>query len=220
MDVNYLGIDRVMKRGTGEVLEERDGAILVKDLVSGAYLLSCSDKELGTSLLDRYADKCGLMMTTDCDLGISFYERYGFSEKLECFQFAYYGEAPSTDDTLFVRCADAGDLPMLTETYHLISPAELRLVVERGSLLLGYRDGRPVGFIGEHLEGSMGLLFVFPEFRRRGFAAELEKIYIGKTIERGFIPFGQVEKDNAASLRLQEKLGMTRSDSLICWMWK
>ena len=32
--------------------------------------------------------------------------------------------------------------------------------------------------------------------------------------------YAQVEKRNPASLSLQEKLGMTRSDGLIVWMWK
>ena len=102
----------------------------------------------------------------------------------------------------------------------MISPEELARVVGRGSILLGYHGDRLVGFIGEHLEGSMGLLYVFPEFRRRGFAAALQRRLIARTMERGFVPFGQVERDNLASLRLQEKFGMTRSERLIVWMWK
>ena len=66
----------------------------------------------------------------------------------------------------------------------------------------------------------MGILHVFPEYRRRGFGAALQRHLMAKTMERGFVPFGQVDKDNRASLRLQEKLGMTRSDDLIVWMWK
>ena len=43
---------------------------------------------------------------------------------------------------------------------------------------------------------------------------------IARTLKEGFIPFGQVEKGNHASLALQKKIGMTVSDNLICWMWK
>ena len=85
---------------------------------------------------------------------------------------------------------------------------------------MGYDKDHLVGFIGEHLEGSMGMLYIFPEYRRKGFASALEKIYISKTIEKGFIPFGQVEKSNRESLNLQKKIGMTQSDKIICWMWK
>ena len=86
--------------------------------------------------------------------------------------------------------------------------------------MLGYDQEHLVGFIGEHLEGSMGILYVFPEYRRRGFGTALERCLIARTLEKGLIPFGQVEKDNRNSLRLQEKLGMTCSDDLIVWMWK
>ena len=63
-------------------------------------------------------------------------------------------------------------------------------------------------------------MYVFPEFRRRGYASVLEKRYIAETMRKGFIPFGQVEIHNAASLKLQEKIGMTQSENTICWMWK
>ena len=86
--------------------------------------------------------------------------------------------------------------------------------------MLGYEGDHPVGFIGEHLEGSMGILYVFPAYRHKGYGAALQKQMIASTMDRGFVPFGQVEKSNLASLRLQEKLGMTRSDNLIVWMWR
>ena len=66
----------------------------------------------------------------------------------------------------------------------------------------------------------MGLLYVFPKFRRKGYAVALEKSMIVKTLSEGYIPFGQVEKNNHASVLLQEKIGMTISNRLICWMWK
>ncbi len=127
---------------------------------------------------------------------------------------------PLTDSELFIREANKKDFQVLSENYHLISPDELAAVMQRNTLFMGYYEERLVGFIGEHLEGGMGLLYVFPEYRRRGFAAKLQNYLIAKTIDRGFVPFGQVEKHNQSSLALQEKLGMTCSDDLIIWMWK
>ena len=116
--------------------------------------------------------------------------------------------------------AEEHDLAMLVRNYKLISPEELESAVRRKSILLGYDQGHLIGFIGEHLEGGMGLLYIFPEFRRRGYGTALEKHLIAKTLEEGYIPFGQVEKDNQNSLCLQNKIGMTRSDHLIVWMWR
>ena len=219
--MDYIGLDRVLKRGSGVIIAEQDDALLIRDRVSGAYLLACTDAAIGIPLLDRsIGSERALLMVSDHSLGKAAFERYGFSEKLECYQVAYYGEKPVADDGLTIRTADMRDLAMLIENYQLISSEELEKVVGREGILLGYDRGRLIGFIGEHLEGSMGMLYVFPEYRRRGFGTALQKQLIKRTMEKGFVPFGQVEKDNHASLILQKKLGMTQSDNLIVWMWK
>ena len=219
--IEYLGLARVLKRGTGEIHAESDRLMLVRDSASGASMLACEDPEAGLALLDRFAGRdCKLLMISDCGLGKAAFERYGFSEKIECFQLAYYGEEPADDTGLTVRPAGESDLPMLIENYDLVSPEELAQIVRRQKMLLGYDGERLIGFMGEHLEGSMGLLYVFPEYRHKGFGAALQRHLMARTMEEGFVPFGQVEKDNLASLRLQEKLGMTQSERLIVWMWK
>ena len=220
-EIDYLSVDRVLKRGTGEVLESRGNTLFAYDRVSGAHFLRADSPAEGLDILTRHAGRdIRLLMAFDARLGQAAYDRLGCAGKLECHQVAWLGPPPVLTPRLTLRTADEGDLPLLTKTYDLISPEELARVVERRSLLLGYREGSPVGFIGEHLEGSMGLLYVFPEYRRQGYALELEKRCIIRTLDQGFIPFGQVEKSNRASLALQQKLGMTASENLIWWMWK
>jgi len=219
--INYLGLDRVLKRGSGEIIVNMDDALFIRDSISGAYLLACEDMMTGITLLDRYDGQgFDLLMVTDYALGKTAFERYGFSEKLECYQVAFYGEKPSADTELSFRTAGVRDLKMLKENYQLISPEEVEKLVRRKSIILGYYRDHLIGFIGEHLEGSMGILYVFPEYRHRGFGTALQTHLIAKTIEKGYIPFGQVEKDNKNSLNLQKKIGMKRSDNLIVWMWK
>ncbi len=219
--IDYLGLSRVLQRGSGERIASLSGAVLVRDAVSGAWLLACEDRERGAALLAQYFPPDGqLLMVSDPALGREAFRRFGFAELLECRQAAYYGAPPAPDPALALRLAEAGDLPLLIRSYELVSPEELAKIVERKRLLLGYAQGELIGFVGEHLEGSLGLLYVFPPYRRRGFGAALEKAMIARTLQEGFVPFGQAEKDNRASLALQEKLGMTVSEHLICWMWK
>ena len=219
--IDYLGIDRILKRKSGEILENMENALLVRDNISNAYFFACDDIETGIALLDKHInDECNLLIVTNFKLGQVAFKKYGFSGKLECYQVAYYGEKPSINSELTIKTADIQDIKMLADNYSLISLEELTEVVKRESILIGYYQGHPIGFIGEHLEGSMGILYVFPEYRHKGFGTDLELYLIAKTIEKGFIPFGQVEKDNEKSLRLQNKIGMTKSDNLITWMWK
>lgn len=219
--IDYLGLERVLRRGSGEIIAEQDDALLIRDRISNAYFLACENAESGINLLDQHITQdCDLLMVSDYITGITAFEKYGFSEKLECYQFAYFGDKPTLSTEITVRTADERDLAMLIENYQLISPEELQSIVGRKGILLGYDQDKLIGFIGEHLEGSMGILYVFPEYRHRGFGADLEKHLIAKTMEEGYIPFGQVEKENLASLSLQKKLGMTQSDHLIVWMWR
>ena len=220
-EIEYLGLDRVLKRGTGEVIVEQEDALLIRDQISGAYMLACEDAELGLQLLDHHIDEgCNLLMVSNEAIGQEAYKRFGFDEKIECYQVAYYGEKPSTDVAISVRVADEHDLSMLIENYDRISPEELEMVVKRQSILLGYSQEKLIGFIGEHLEGSMGILYVFPEHRQKGYGSALQLCQMARIMDKGYIPFGQVEKENQASLLLQKKLGMTQSDNRIVWMWR
>ena len=219
--IEYLGIDRVLQRGTGHIIEENEELLLVYDDVSGAFFLVCDDEEKTIETLVRYEDsKIRLLMLPDIGIARKVFDRFGYRERLECYQVAYCGEMPQTGADIVTREAEEGDLPFLTDTYKLISPEEMKKVVERRSLIIAYHDEEAIGFIGEHLEGSMGLLYILPKHRRKGYGEALEKAFIARTMKKGFVPFGQVEKDNTASLKLQEKLGMKRSEDLICWMWK
>ena len=94
VDIDCLGIDRVLKRGTGEIIEDRAEALLVRDTVSGAYFLACENATLGLSLLDRHAGRgINLLMVSNDAIGKTAFERYGFSDKLICYQVAYYGKS-------------------------------------------------------------------------------------------------------------------------------
>ena len=173
--------------------------------------------------------ECDLLVVTGRAPGLAVYEKCGFTGRTECYQVAYYGAEPpagripgcrDSGNGWFIRAAEKSDCALLTENYRMISPEEMEQAVERNNVWLGYDNGRPVGFIGEHLEGSMGMLYVFPEARRKGYGMALQAHLIAKTMERGDIPYGQVITDNKGSLALQERLGMKRSEDLVLWMWK
>ena len=51
--IEYLGLDRVLKRGTAEIIEEHEKALFIHDSVSDAYLLACTDPTLGAEILEK-----------------------------------------------------------------------------------------------------------------------------------------------------------------------
>ena len=76
-----------------------------------------------------------------------------------------------------------------------------------------------MGFIGRHPEGSMGLLLVLPEYRRRGYGAELESFMIEKILGEGRIPYAHIIEDNFNSLSLQRKLGCEAAEEKVYWLF-
>ena len=93
-------------------------------------------------------------------------------------------------------------------------------MLDAGVIYGAFAGGELAGFIGKHEEGSVGLLFVFPEFRRMGIAEALERNYVNRELAEGNVAYGQIFVGNTPSRQLQEKLGMDFSDKFICWCGK
>ena len=219
--IDYIGFERILKRCTGTVIEESERAQFLYDAVSEVYFLACEDYETGMDILDRHInDGCKALMVTSTEIAEEAIRKFGFEGPMDCYQFVYCDEQVDEGELITTRTATVDDLPMLLANYDLVGPEELRKVVDTGNVMLGYDGDELIGFIGEHLEGSIGMLYIFPEHRRKGYASALEKKLIQRTIDNGFIPFGHVVKDNAASIELQKKLGMKQADNIVSWLWR
>ena len=220
--IEYLPVRRVVERGTAEIIEQSEDVLFVRDKVSGVYLMACEDDELAREVMERHRG-LGITLLTTASKAAAEYavEAFGFSGISECYQYAYLGEKPETDPRLSFRIADMGDFDTINEVYHLGGPEETAKTIESGLVLMAYdQEGNPVGFIGEHPEGSLGMLFVFPEYRREGYGRSLELESFRWSLDRGFTPFGQVYTDNLPSLELQKNIGLAIADKLVYWTWK
>jgi tRNA (guanine37-N1)-methyltransferase len=74
------------------------------------------------------------------------------------------------------------------------------------------------GFIGKHAEGSIGMLTVFPEYRRKKVALALETYMLNRDIEQGMTPYGQIVETNDASFAVLERLGGCISKTPVYWL--
>lgn len=219
--VLYAGLIQIRKRGTSEILEETENGIFLLDTVSSGVMLAVENDETGRQWLRKHSDlHYTLLSVFDRELVDFFRAEYGLTEVLDCYQALYpLNTPPACGKKLQIRCAAQQDLPIIMTHYDKLSEAELKQVIVRGNLFLAFHNGDAVGFVGEHLEGSMGLLEVFPDCRRQGYGAELESFMISRMLERGLLPYCQVEADNEKSLALQRKLGMTVSREKVYWVF-
>lgn len=215
------GIDKVLKRGTAEILERDADGIFLLDTVSDAYMIASTDTDKAVQWILKHSYRDYRLFAAAGDFIADFIkERLAFQNVLKCRQMVYSGkkiELPQC--ALTTKPAFAEDLDFILAHYNILSREELLKIILRGKLILGELDGKRVGFVGEHLEGSLGILYILPEYRKRGFGAYLEKYQMNEMLKEGYIPFGQVEEGNRKSLNLQKKLGFTECSEFVYWFF-
>ena len=227
--VRYVDMTEAVRRGVGTVLHASPSAALVGIPAAGcagdfgSYLMSCADMDAARLLCGLIPAGGDFLIAAHEDFYLPLLqEHFGTDFFLEgaSFQAVYLGDGPCPmpDSALAIRQLNVDDLPEVSEHYKLEGEDYLRFLLERGRLFGGFLDGTMIGFAGFHTEGAMGLLEVFPPYRRRGFATVLERYMINRELALKHIPFGQVVTGNAPSLALQRSLGMTLSEGTLYWL--
>ncbi|SCH02613.1 GNAT family N-acetyltransferase [Romboutsia sp. 1001713B170207_170306_H8] len=225
--IKYLSKDKlsncallqVLKRNTANILKAEEDGVLLFDEVSNAYMLSAENTEKIFECL-KGLENCYLFYVTDNCFVKYLQKLYNLDEILICKQFIYEDEhIVDYDKNLDIREPSSLDMDIIKKNYDKITDEELEEINKLHNLYVGYdKSKNMVGFIGSHLEGSMGILEVFPQYRRNGYASELERFMINDFIRKGMIPFCQVEVNNEKSIRLQRKLGLKESEKVVYWL--
>ena len=208
-----------LKRGA-DILAENKGAILLCDRLSGVICLSAIDEKSAADALEARSDYDLLLLCQSLMLEYVG-KKYGLVCEHPCFQGVYTkGNPLPLKGELEIDVADDKELEKIIATYEFADPEELKKAQRRGQIFAAHADGQFCGYIGEHEEGRMGMLHVFPEFRGRGYAYELESFMINKKLSEGSTPYCHIIYDNAASLSLQKKLGLEIGAQYIFWAHK
>ena len=216
--LSSAGLLQVLRRGTGELLRAEPAGVLLRDSVSGIYLLGGIHGAEAQSWVSRRLDN--LLMIVGNEVPAAKVRADWNAEWIvECDQYVYEGTCPAAPAKLRIAEAEPAEMELIAANYDILSRTELDQVAAHRTLFAGHdAAGSLVGFAGAHLEGSMGLLKILPAYRRNGYAAELERFVIRRFMENRLIPFGQVETNNAASAALQRKLGLTKAPQRAYWI--
>ena len=214
-----LNVDMIecIRRDLCEIVFASDKAVLIAADGGGVHMLSCEDRELGFDLLRIHQPPWVVLHQMDMREGLA---EMGYRLGDACWQGAYTKTEPLEETGADMRLLDRSYAHLVSENYELADEEELTELMDKGVMLGAFVEGKLAGFMGQHPEGSQGLLFVFPEYRRLGLAEALERRYVNLDLSRGNVPFGQIFVGNTPSRRLQEKLGMEFSDKFICWCGK
>lgn len=213
---NNIHMIESLSRGLGEILFEQGEDVLIYDRKSSVCMLNAADREAAEKLA-ALAPAETKQFVTSVQTVKDYLEEQGFSLCFEtgCAQFVYTQRVPLSVQHKDIRKLTSADTDYVCRHCEHDSEEYVRERIKSGALYGAFVEEKLVGFIGIHSEGGMGMLYVDEACRRQGIAASLEAWLVNHTLERGQIPYGQVELENKNSIKLQEKLGFYRAGKLI-----
>lgn len=200
-----------IRRGIGRVVVAEKNVIFLKDGDANQTLYA-TERIAGRNVLASCVAPTVLCMLGRVALRDAQYI-LGMHHLSPCYLVVYEKSAPPAyDRALDIRPLDRSHMQAVLEGYthpEYLREGDLEGLLDAGKILGGFEKGELVGFIGEHPEGSIGMLEIFPKFRRKGWAYALEAAKIESHLRQGFVPWVEVWPDNTVSLKLQESLGFT-----------
>ena len=218
----HMNMLEVLRRGSADVRYAGPDGVLLCDRESRAHMMASASPEADRRLLDLLPPGTDLFVGHDLRYKGEAARRFGLKEEQICFQAAWLRheppELPAFDGEL--RLLERRHAPYVHAHYsHAFGGvAYIEKVIDRGMPGV-FVDGVLAGFAGFHDEGAIGLLEVLPAYRRRGLGEVLLRAAVRLALERGQYAFGQVFTDNAASLALQRRAGMTVSEDILYWLF-
>ncbi len=215
----YMGMIEPINRNTANILYASADGVLLKEQNSGAYMLAVENYEKGVELINSLS-QCKLLVLHQNYMVYYVKNKFDLNRTQYCFQAVYTSkDSIELGQNLDVKKLEVNQLEIISEQYKMLDKNDVEKLLKEGKLYGGYKAGNLVGFVGNHLEGSIGLLEVFPKYRRFGYGSYLESFMINNNLKEGFIPFVQILEDNIQSIALQKKLGLEVSKSTLIWVY-
>ncbi|HHV32980.1 GNAT family N-acetyltransferase [Caproiciproducens sp. LBM24188] len=225
--LEYLQKDRILNMDMMECIVHQEAKIvqvcadgvLLSHPAAQVYMISADSEETMRRLMSQIDHAQEVVIHQEQFLPL-VQEAFGLTEATVCHQAVYTGSTllPEPESSLTFRTLDETYLSFLCENYTRGSRDYLSERLQAGVMTGAFAGTEITAFMGMHAEGSMGLLEVLPQFRRRGIAQALEIHYLNTLLRQGRIPYGQIIVGNEASIRLHEKLGFTFSKGTVTWV--
>ncbi len=182
----HMGMLEPIRRGHADIIYADRNAVLLRETKSSALMLSSSNPEIARVIVDS-VEKPELFVAHQDYCVTILQAKFGYVECYDCIQAVYTkSDLLPESDKVIIRSLDEKYLPEIREHYHLADdPQYIGNLLREGSIFGAFIDGKLVGFIGIHAEGSLGLLEVYPEYRRQKIGIALESFLINHMLKNG-----------------------------------
>jgi len=221
----YIDMIDPLEIGIAEAVKVFDDGVLIHARTDTWMWMSQNEKrgiEFAESLRNESSDCSFVVHDTNC-LSASC-EILHMRSGVPCYVAARFSsEKFNVKTDVEIKKLDHQYDNFVWKTYGLIKDWDGGLEYAKQSIDFGmlgaFKDGECIGFIGTHSEGTMGMLEILPEFRRRGYGEALEESLVNMYIDQGRIPYCHIFETNEASLSLQRDMGFWLSEGRrIVWL--
>lgn len=218
----YMDTIESLKRGRGEIIYASDKGILVCDRFAKVYFISAFGDIYAKEVVEHIPEQSEgwQYVVHQSALLEPLKERFSIGEIIPMRQVVHTQKVtlPVPKNIGFQQLG-AEYLDEILAHYKEVSDKEyLRERLQSGSIYGAFMEDRLVGFAGVHQEGSLGMLEVYEEYRRRGVGRALEAYMINQQLALGYTPYANVKTENDASTELQHKLKLCVSKEVLYWV--
>lgn len=221
----HVDMLEILRRGSGEILYESENSMLLRDKLSGIYMMTAASKEEAEIIMEVLPRNLEIMVTHQEFTLDLLYKKYNFQDTMVCNNVAYTKkkaiDIPKSN--IEIRKLTENYLEDIVKNYSSLDLADEEYIGDRiksDTMYGAFIEGALCGFIGTHEEGSIGILEVFPKYKGRGIGALLQGTATNDALCNGRYPYGQVKEGNLPSINLQRKLGFDISEDKVWWLFK
>jgi tRNA (guanine37-N1)-methyltransferase len=218
--LHHMDMVEAVRRDEAKIIYQNLDGVLIHHRTCGAYMMSARNAEASTHLISLM-EKPEIMVVHQEFSKHQAQRKFSFTESMECFHAAYCKDSFPLliPQTVTIKKMNGASIDLVMKHYTHIDDREyLEERLESGWFYGAFIDERLAGFVGVHGEGSIGMLLVLPEYRRKGIAHALLSFICNRFISQNMVPFAQIITTNTASLALFSKLGFSISQNPIWWL--
>ncbi len=210
--ITYANLEQYLKMEHKLLLSTSKAFILLLTKYN-IYVVDCVDSEYENIFkeLEKYDIKIITLMNK------KLYEliKSKFKEINICSQAVYCGEKIENKN---LKKLKKEDLEFFKKIYNDGTDGkEVEETFKNNNLLGYYENNELIGFIGRHVDSSIGMLYVKEKYRKKGYGSIILKA--GFKFWENQIPFSHIIIGNIASEKLHKKLECKIGKKIVYWLF-
>jgi len=221
--VKHIGMIECVKHDKIEYLYCAEDGVFLYDESAKVHMIATDSAEVCAKAFEMRESLPLLVCHNEFEYDIAK-EKFGLCGLNKCYQVVWLNEErPKLTGVCEVKKLEPTEenINIIYDNYTLSFTKEhIKYIMEYMGMYGAYVDGKIVGFMGRHEERSLGLLEIFPEYRRRGIATELENYMLNMLVDNGEVPYAHIIYTNEKSLAMHVKRGFTFSKTFVYWLFK